>query len=201
MRYESEHKPKIRERIVKEAAKAIRAKGPLQVSVAGVMSKAGLTHGGFYAHFASKDALIEAAIQQMFNQVMHRWDKDNQGLSAPQQLAGYIDFYLSPWHRDNRSQGCPVSALASEAPRMTAPCQAEFARGIERIRGMIIRQLTEMGVEDPQTTAVSVSSELMGSLSLARCEPDRQASDALLHSAKENLKARLHLPAQNIPAQ
>lgn len=196
MRYESEHKPKIRERIVKEAAKAIRAKGPLQVSVAGVMSKAGLTHGGFYAHFASKDALIEAAIQQMFNQVMLRWEKNNQGLTAQQQLAGYIDFYLSPWHRDNRAQGCPVSALASETPRMSAPCQAEFARGIERIRGMIIRQLTEMGVEDPQTTAVSVSSELMGSLSLARCEPDREASDAMLESAKKALMVRLNLPEE-----
>jgi TetR/AcrR family transcriptional repressor of nem operon len=196
MRYESEHKPKIRERIVKEAAKAIRAKGPLQVSVAGVMSKAGLTHGGFYAHFASKDALIEAAITQMFNQVMARWDKDNQGLTAQQQLAGYIDFYLSPWHRDNRAQGCPVSALASETPRMPAACQAEFARGIERIRGMILRQLTEMGVEDPHTTAISVSAELMGSLSLARCEPDREASDALLENARKTVKARLNLPEE-----
>ncbi|RJT48870.1 TetR/AcrR family transcriptional regulator [Rahnella variigena] len=196
MRYESEHKPKIRERIVKEAAKAIRAKGPLQVSVAGVMSKAGLTHGGFYAHFASKDALIEAAITQMFNQVMARWDKDNQGLTAQQQLAGYIDFYLSPWHRDNRAQGCPVSALASETPRMPAACQAEFARGIERIRGMILRQLTEMGVEDPHTTAISVSAELMGSLSLARCEPDREASDALLGNARKTVKARLNLPEE-----
>ncbi|RJT47147.1 TetR/AcrR family transcriptional regulator [Rahnella woolbedingensis] len=193
MRYESEHKPKIRERIVKEAAKAIRAKGPLQVSVAGVMSKAGLTHGGFYAHFASKEALIEAAIEQMFNQVMLRWEKNNQGLAAPQQLAGYIDFYLSAWHRDNRAQGCPVSALASETPRMSAPCQAEFARGIERIRGMMIFQLKEMGVDDPQTAAISVSAELMGSLSLARCEPDRQISDALLESAKKTLKTRLNL--------
>lgn len=193
MRYESEHKPKIRERIVKEAAKAIRAKGPGQVSVAGVMSKAGLTHGGFYAHFASKDALIVAAIEQMFNQVMARWDKDNQGLNAAQQLAGYIDFYLSPWHRDNRALGCPVSALASETPRLPAPCQAEFARGIDRIRGMIVRQLTEMGAEDPLSTAISVSAELMGSLSLARCEPDRQVSDVLLERARDLLKTRLNL--------
>jgi TetR/AcrR family transcriptional repressor of nem operon len=196
MRYESEHKPKIRERIVKEAAKAIRAKGPMQVSVAGVMSKAGLTHGGFYAHFASKEALIEAAIEQMFNQVMLRWEKNNQGLTAQQQLAGYIDFYLSPWHRDNRAQGCPVSALASETPRMSVPCQAEFARGIERIRGMIIRQLSEMGVENPQTAAISVSAELMGSLSLARCEPDREASEALLDHARKTIKARLNLPEE-----
>lgn len=193
MRYESEHKPKIRERILKEAAKAIRTSGPQKVSVAGVMSKAGLTHGGFYAHFASKDALIEAAIGQMFNQSMARWDKDNKDLSAREQLAGYIDFYLSPWHRDNRAQGCPVSVLLTEAPRMTAPCRAAFAQGIGRLRGMVTQQLREMQVEEPETAAVSISAELIGTLSLARCEPDRAVSDALLENAKSRIKARLAL--------
>lgn len=61
---------------------------------------------------------------------------------------------------------------------------------------MIFRQLTEMGVEDPHTTAISVSAELMGSLSLARCEPDREASDALLESARKTVKARLNLPEE-----
>jgi len=198
MRYESEHKPKIRERIVKEAAKAIRAKGPQQVSVAGVMSKAGLTHGGFYAHFASKEALIESAIGQMFSQVMARWEKENKGLTPPEQLAGYIDFYLSPWHRDNRAQGCPISALASETPRMTAPCQAAFAEGISKVRGMIISQLREMQIPEPESAAVSLTAELMGVLSLARCEPDRTTSDALLESARIRIKARLGL-AQKKP--
>ncbi len=193
MRYESEHKPKIRERIVREAAKAIRAKGPQQVSVAGVMSKAGLTHGGFYAHFASKEALIEAAIGQMFNQVMARWEKENKGLTPPEQLAGYIDFYLSGWHRDNRAQGCPVSALASETPRMTAPCQAAFAEGISKVRGMITSQLRAMQLPEPESIAVSVTAELLGILSLARCEPDRAASDALLESARVRIKTRLGL--------
>lgn len=193
MRYESEHKPKIRERIVKEAAKAIRAKGPAQVSVAGVMSKAGLTHGGFYAHFASKDVLIEAAIGQMFSQVVARWEKENKGLTPSEQLSGYIDFYLSPWHRDNRAQGCPVSALASETPRMSAPCQAAFAGGIANIRAMITGQLKGMQIPDSPGVAVSVTAELIGILSLARCEPDRAASDALLENARVRMKARLRL--------
>jgi len=195
MRYESEHKPKIRERIVKEAAKAMRATSPQQVSVAGVMSKAGLTHGGFYAHFASKDALIEAAIGQMFDQAMARWDKDNQALSPSEQLAGYIDFYLSPWHRDNRAKGCPVSVLVTEAPRMTPPCRAAFADGIGRLRGMVVEQLRGMGVAEPEAEAVSLSAELIGVLSLARCEPDRAVSDALLENAKQRIKARLALDA------
>ncbi|MDH2895563.1 MULTISPECIES: hypothetical protein [Rahnella] len=61
---------------------------------------------------------------------------------------------------------------------------------------MIFRQLTEMGVGDPKTTAISVSAELMGSLSLARCEPDRKASDTLLESARKTVKARLNLPEE-----
>jgi len=68
MRYDAEHKQKTRERVLDEAAKAIRAEGPHRVGVAGIMAKAGLTHGGFYAHFASKDELVLAAIGRMFEQ-------------------------------------------------------------------------------------------------------------------------------------
>ena len=66
MRYDAEHKQKTRERVVQEAAREIRAQGPHRVGVAGIMAKAGLTHGGFYAHFASKDDLVLAAMEQMF---------------------------------------------------------------------------------------------------------------------------------------
>ncbi|MGP9434477.1 TetR/AcrR family transcriptional regulator [Ewingella sp. AOP8-B2-18] len=193
MRYESEHKAKIREQILNEAAKAIRINGPEKVSVAGVMSQAGLTHGGFYAHFASKEALIEAAIGQMFDQSMARWDRDNQDLAPREQLAGYIDFYLSPWHRDNPSQGCPVAVLLTEAPRMTPPCRTAFSQGIGRLRGMVVGQLRDIGVEESEAAAVALSAELMGTLSLARCEPDIAKSDALLAAAKKRIMARLSL--------
>ena len=72
MRYDAEHKSKTRQRVLKEAAKAIRAEGPHQISVASVMAEAGLTHGGFYAHFASKDDLVAAAIDQMFAEGVSR---------------------------------------------------------------------------------------------------------------------------------
>src|SRR5690349_6687091 len=108
MRYDAEHKQKTRERVLVEAAKAIRTDGPHKIGVAAVMAKAGLTHGGFYAHFESKDDFVAAAIGQMFAEGRVRLDKALDGRSAGEGLTAYIDFYLSGAHRDTRSAGCPL---------------------------------------------------------------------------------------------
>src|SRR5580692_7828040 len=107
MRYDSEHKERTRGRVLKEAAKAIRAEGPHRIGVAGIMANAGLTHGGFYAHFASKDDLVVAAIGQMFDEGAERVERETAGRSPAEGLAAYIDFYLSKDHRDARTTGCP----------------------------------------------------------------------------------------------
>ncbi|MGH8080248.1 MAG: TetR/AcrR family transcriptional regulator, partial [Lysobacter sp.] len=106
MRYDSEHKLKTRERVLAVAAEAIRDQGPHRVGVAAVMSEAGLTHGGFYAHFASKDELITAAIDHMFLDARGRFDRYASSDKPPAQvLSGYIDFYLSRGHRDAMGKG------------------------------------------------------------------------------------------------
>ncbi len=83
MRYDSDHKQKTRDRVLKEAANAIRAEGPHRIAVAGVMAKAGLTHGGFYAHFTSKDELVAAAIDTMFGEAQSRFRRETAGSSGP----------------------------------------------------------------------------------------------------------------------
>ena len=102
MRYDSEHKSETRRRVLKEAAREIRAKGPGGVAVAGIMARAGLTHGGFYAHFDSKEALIAAAIETMFESARSRFDLTANDADPRMALLGYVDFYLSPQHRDLR---------------------------------------------------------------------------------------------------
>jgi AcrR family transcriptional regulator len=114
MRYDAEHKAKTRERVLKEAAKAIREDGPDRIAVAGIMAKAGLTHGGFYAHFKSKDELVAAAIGEMFKDASTRFAKSTEGYSPNAGMVRYIDFYLSEDHRDRRATGCPVTALAAD---------------------------------------------------------------------------------------
>lgn len=193
MRYDTDHKQKTYEKILKEAAKAIRSGGPEQVGVATIMSKAGLTHGGFYAHFASKNALIESSIKHMFEQSIARWDRETDGVSAAQGIAAYIDFYLSLQHRDQRAQGCPIVALASDLPRLPANSQKAFAAGVRKLTEAIGKTLMELDFAQPQAVAQSVINELVGALSLARCEPDRERTAEILGASRTQLKARLGL--------
>src|SRR3954468_1809193 len=116
MRYSADHKAHTRQTVLAEAGKAIRKVGPHQVSVAEVMKRAGLTHGGFYAHFKSKDAMLVAAIEQMLEAARVRWLTLTSDLPPKDGLAKYINWYLSKEHRDAREVGCTVAALASNLP-------------------------------------------------------------------------------------
>ncbi|WP_293375765.1 TetR/AcrR family transcriptional regulator [Phenylobacterium sp.] len=193
-RYGSEHKAQSRERVVAEAAKAIREQGPHGVSVAGVMGAAGLTHGAFYAHFPSRDALLAAGVARMFEDSRARLELSAaEGADARQALTSYINFYLSRSHRDARTAGCPLPFLSAEAPRLTGETRALFARGVAGLTGKIAGLLESAGFAEPQITAASVLAELVGAVSLARAEPDAARSDAILKASRSALKARLGL--------
>ena len=195
MRYSPEHKQKTKARVLDEAARAIRADGPHQIGVAGVMAKAGLTQGGFYAHFASKDDLVAQTIDHMFGESRTKWERETEGKSVKDGLVAYVDFYLSQGHRDARGAGCPLPFLASDLPRLTDDARRRFAAGVERLRGRLGAQLAELGRDDPQADASSMLSELVGALSLARAEPDTERSDAILERSKAAVKRRFGLEA------
>ena len=193
MRYDADHKQKTHAKLLKTAAKAIRADGPHRIGVAAVMADAGLTHGGFYAHFASKDALVAAAIGQMFEEARTRFLHETQERTPSQGLIAYIDFYLSAAHRDARRSGCPIAALASDLPRLKKSALEQFASGAERLRAALATKLTQLGHVDAEQEASSAMAELVGALSLARVEPDAKRSDAILADSKRALKTRLKL--------
>jgi len=193
MRYDAEHKQKTRERVLKEAAKAIRAQGPHKVGVAEVMAKAGLTHGGFYAHFTSKDDFIAAAIGQMFVEGQERLNQALAKGSPREALESYIDFYLSPAHRDTRSSGCPLPFLSMDAPRLAAPSRDRFALGVARLTAGLAGPLAELGHPGAASEAGSVLSEMVGAVTLARAEPDPTVSDAILERSRRSIRRRLAL--------
>lgn len=197
MRYDAEHKQKTRERVLKEAAKAIRAEGPHQVGVAGVMSRAGLTHGGFYAHFGSKEDLVAQAIGQMFAESAERLALESEGKPPAEGLAAYIDFYLSPLHRDARSAGCPLPFLAADAPRLADAARARFAQGVAALEAKLAALLTALGHAGAEDEAASMLAELVGALSLARAEPGLERSNLMLARSKAALKRRLGLEARS----
>lgn len=193
MRYDAEHKRKTRSKVLEVAAQAIRKDGPDRIGVAGVMAEAGLTHGGFYAHFKSKDELVTAAIGQMFEESRARFVHEMEGRSTAEGLSAYIDFYLSARHRDMRGAGCPMAALASDLPRLPDDARALFAEGARRLTDALARKFEAMAYADPQALARSTVSELVGALSLARVETDTQRSDAILADSRRLLKQRLGL--------
>lgn len=193
MRYDTEQKQRTREKVLQVAAKAIRAEGPDRIGVAAIMAEAGLTHGGFYAHFSSKDDLIAAAISQMFEQSGSRFRQETQDRGPAEGLNAYIDFYLSKKHRDARELGCPMAALASDLPRLPDAVRAEFAAGIRRLTQRIQDKLAELGHEHAEAEARSTVAELVGALSLSRIEPVAARSNAILQESKQMLKQRLGL--------
>lgn len=195
MRYDPEHKEKTRDKVLKAAAKAIRAHGPHRIGVAGIMSKVGLTHGGFYAHFESKDDLVAAAIGQMFEQARQRFDGEVKDLPPGEALTAYIDFYLSVGHRDARSSGCPIPALAADLPRLDNAARVRFSKGVAGLTGRVEERVEQLGLPQPAALARSVVAEMVGALSLARAEPDAERSDAMLEDSRALLKARLGLTA------
>jgi TetR/AcrR family transcriptional regulator, transcriptional repressor for nem operon len=195
MRYDSEHKQRTREKVLKAAAKAIRAQGPHRVGVAAVMGKAGLTHGGFYAHFDSKDDLIAAAIGQMFEEARGNWERLTEAKQPAAALAAYIDFYLSTTHRDAVSAGCPIPILAPESRRLGKPSRDQFAAGVARLTERFRSQLELLGTPNAADEASSMLAEMIGALALARAEQDSARSDAILAASKQRLKTRFSLQA------
>jgi len=197
MRYDGDHKQKTRERVLKEAAKAIRADGPHRIAVAGVMAKAGLTHGGFYAHFESKDDLIAAAIDTMFGEARGRFSRDaaeSGGADTPKdRLIRYIDFYLSAGHRDARTTGCPLPALAADLPRLAPASRVRYGQGVASLTALIAEALRALGSAEPQALAGSALAEMVGALSLARAVADPDQSDLILDASRAALKRRLGL--------
>ena len=193
MRYDAEHKLKTRKKVLDAAAEAIRLEGPHKVGVAGVMAKAGLTHGGFYAHFESKDDLVAHAITHMFDTSAQRRLDSMKDLAPAEALEAYIDFYLSQGHRDARTTGCAMPALAADLPRLTPACQESFAAGVRRLTGRIAELIAGMDRPNADDLASSMVAELVGALSLARAEPDRDRSDLILERSKRVLKQRLDL--------
>jgi TetR/AcrR family transcriptional repressor of nem operon len=193
MRYDAEHKQKTRERVLKEAAKAIRAEGPHRIAVAGVMANAGLTHGGFYAHFKSKDDLVAAAIDEMFKEASMRFFNATEGFSPQDGMVRYINFYLSRDHRDARGTGCPVAALSADLPRMEVLTKTRYGQGVAGLTAKVEGQLLSLGHKDAAAIAASLVAELVGALSLARAVGDADQSDQILQASRRSVKQRLGL--------
>jgi len=177
------------ERILDTASRAIRRAGFQGVGVADIMKEAGLTHGGFYAHFASRDALLAEALDHAGPQSAERMARSNalreaKGASA---LRALVENYLSDRHLGGTETGCAVAALASEMPRQSADVQAAAALRVRSLIAAVQRALPE----DATTgSATAIASQLVGALQLARALGDNAEGRALLADNRTALLAQ-----------
>lgn len=190
MRYSETHKEETRRKVLKAAATAVRAKGPDGVGVAEIMAHAGLTHGGFYAHFPNKEALVAAAITEAFDQSGRRFARLTEGMSGPEALSAFVDIYVTREHRDHPERGCPIAALSSELPRQSAAVRSAYERGVLNLIGRVARWLPD----ERKAHAASLVAEMAGSVVVSRAISDPEAAERLLADARRNLKLRMGIP-------
>jgi TetR/AcrR family transcriptional repressor of nem operon len=179
--------------VLAEAAAAIREQGPDRVGVAELMAKAGLTHGGFYAHFKSKDDLVAAAIGRMFEESAESFRARTEGCGPAEGLARFIDSYLSMRHREAPGRGCPLPPLSGDVARLDTAARDRFGEGIDGMTRNIAGLLQALGRPDPQNLASSSVAEMVGALALARAISDPARAERLLQASRDALKARLGL--------
>jgi AcrR family transcriptional regulator len=180
------------ERIVDAAARAIRKHGYAGVGVADVMKEAGLTHGGFYSHFDSRDALLVAALDRAGRQSSEAVTRAAEaraaaGVSAFRSL---VETYLADSHLASMETGCPVAALGSDMPRQSEPVRRASRARVQRLVAAVRGTLPGA----PRATVCVVAGTLVGTLQLARALGDNADGRAMLSSVRKSLIQQYDTP-------
>ncbi|MFL0418190.1 TetR/AcrR family transcriptional regulator [Sphingomonas sp. 179-I 2A4 NHS] len=189
-------KDRTRARILDEAASAMRERGSDGIGVAALMKRAGLTHGGFYAHFENRDDLVCHAVDRMFRDSAEILRQHLGQEDAARGLAALIDAYLSDELLQAADRGCPLPALSGEAMRMPAAARERFREGIVAFRGALAKTLATLGRPEPDALAASVLAEMVGAMAVARALGGDMAATQLAAS-REQIKRRLELAASD----
>jgi TetR/AcrR family transcriptional repressor of nem operon len=171
------------ERIIDAASAQIRREGVASINIAALMSEAGLTHGGFYRHFGSRDELIAEAIGSALDRNPYQ-NAENPSGRGTGSLDAVIDTYLSPTHRDNPETGCAVAALASDVARGDETCRAAYTAHVRRYLDLLSQRAPSANPDAPYVTLAA----LVGAVALARAVNDPALSDELLTRTARSLR-------------
>jgi len=190
MRYSREHKLETHARIVKKASVRLREKGAHGIGVADLMKDAGLTHGGFYAHFDSREALVIEAFAYAMDRGTERWRKLAEQTPAEQRFATIVDSYLTPLHRDDPGHGCAIPTLGAEIARESPKTRKAFAAKLEQMIEMLAAQIPDFPRKAARKQAMAAIATMMGALVMARVAGDGEFSDEILGAGREAVMDR-----------
>ncbi len=175
------------ERIVETAARAIRRSGYGGTGVADIMKEAGLTHGGFYAHFESREGMLAEAADRAGADTVARMTRVAAAAPPDQALQAILRAYLSKAHVEGVETGCAVAALGSEMPRQAPKVRRAATRRIKEMIDLVARQSPDWGQPGAHERALVTMATALGALVLARAVDDPKLSDALREAALNHL--------------
>ena len=187
MRYRPEHKIEIHQKIVQEAARRLRAEGLSGSAVAAVMRDSGLTHGGFYKHFESKDELLLESLRQAFREISERLAEAGKQSRPGTAWKAIVKAYLSPEHCDHAEWGCPVAALATELGRADKGMKAKIVAEIAKYRTRILPFMPGRRAADKESAFLAIYSTMIGAMAMARMLPNPEARAKVLANARDFL--------------
>jgi TetR/AcrR family transcriptional regulator, transcriptional repressor for nem operon len=191
MRYAPQHKSNTHKKIVTAASELFRAEGIRSVGVTELMQRAGLTHGGFYAHFTSKEDLAAQACLSAFEESGQRLKQLIEEVEPGRKFATAVERYLNATHRDNSLRGCMAAALATEVTHHPGPIRDAMTAGIKQWIEGVEKMIAQDGLQIDSYSAVAT---MIGAIVLARAAADPKLSDQLLSHARDTLLASVIRP-------
>jgi TetR/AcrR family transcriptional repressor of nem operon len=184
VRYTPQHKSNTKRRILTTASELFRSQGIGKVGVTDLMQRVGLTRGGFYAHFSSKEALAAEACRAAFEESGQRLKQLLEEGEPGRRFATAVERYLTLAHRDNSDKGCMAAALASEVAHHPGPLRDAMTAGIRRWVESVQQMIEQDGLANDAHAAVAT---MLGAIVLARATADAKLSDQIISHARESL--------------
>jgi TetR/AcrR family transcriptional regulator, transcriptional repressor for nem operon len=194
MRYSREHKLETHARIVRKASVRLREKGAHGVGVADLMKEAGLTHGGFYAHFDSRDDLVIEAFTHAMDRSTERWRKLAEQTPREKRFATVVNSYLTSLHRDDPGRGCAIPTLGAEIARESSRTRRLFAGRLDQMIDMLADQIPDLPRKAARKRAMAAMATMIGTLVMARVAGSGEFSDEILGAGREALLGRTKSP-------
>ena len=187
MRKSKQEAAETRRRIVKAAAAKFRQNGIAGTGLSDLMAAAGLTHGGFYRHFDSKDQIVAEACTAAVESLVAQLAASASGKSPRRGLKTIVENYLSAAHRDQPADGCPLAALGSEMARADQTTRAAATQAFLKLAGVIASQFGKTRPEVAKRRALVTAATMIGALTMSRIVTDSELSADILREAGKHL--------------
>ena len=187
MRYDAEHKSNIHQKIVEGASRQLRKKGLNGPTVAALMKTSGLTHGGFYKHFSSRDDLVVEAVEESLRELTQTLLDAAEHSGSKNAWQAIVTTYLSLERCDRFEIGCPIAALASDIARTTSSIKKRSSAAILKFRAELLPYMPGRTDEEKRSNFLAILTSIVGAIVIARTMPDAGVREAILNSTRDRL--------------